>query len=55
MQIIALMPVRNEAWIIERTLRTLATFCDRIIVANQRSVDGTAEILARLGSGAWLV
>jgi glycosyltransferase involved in cell wall biosynthesis len=46
-QIIALMPVRNEAWIVERTLRTLSTFCDRIIVADQRSGDGTLEILKR--------
>jgi glycosyltransferase involved in cell wall biosynthesis len=47
MQMIALMPVRNEAWMVERTLRTLATFCDRIIVADQQSADGTPEILAR--------
>jgi glycosyltransferase involved in cell wall biosynthesis len=47
MRIIALMPVRNEAWILDRTLRTLASFCDVIIVADQRSTDGTRDILAR--------
>jgi glycosyltransferase involved in cell wall biosynthesis len=46
-QIIAMMPVRNEAWILERTLRTLTAFCDRVIVAEQRSTDATPEILAR--------
>ena len=46
-KIIALMPVRNEAWIIERTLRILATFCDHILVADQRSTDGTRQILKK--------
>ena len=41
------MPVRNEAWIIERTLRVLLTFCDHIIVADQSSVDGTRSILSK--------
>jgi len=50
MRIIALMPVRNEGWIIERTLRTLATFCDCIIVADQRSTDDTRTILAEFAS-----
>jgi glycosyltransferase involved in cell wall biosynthesis len=45
MRIIALMPVRNEAWILDRTLRTLSSFCDAIIVADQRSTDGTRDIL----------
>lgn len=45
MRIIALMPVRNEGWIIQRTLRSLATFCDAIIVADQRSTDDTRAIL----------
>jgi glycosyltransferase involved in cell wall biosynthesis len=45
MKIIALMPVKNEAWIIGRTLSVLARFCDHIIVADQRSTDGTSEIL----------
>ena len=47
MRIIALMPVRNEAWIIDRTIRVLSTFCDHIIVADQRSTDGTRQILER--------
>jgi glycosyltransferase involved in cell wall biosynthesis len=45
MKIISLMPVKNEAWIIGRTLSALATFCDHIIVADQGSTDGTLQIL----------
>jgi glycosyltransferase involved in cell wall biosynthesis len=50
MRIIALMPVRNEAWILERSLRTLDTFCDKIIVADQQSSDGTREILQKIAT-----
>jgi len=45
MKIIAVMPVRNEEWIIERTLRALSCFCDAIIVADQNSTDKTPAIL----------
>lgn len=44
-RIIALMPVRNEAWILDRNLQALSTFCDQIIVADQRSTDGTRALL----------
>lgn len=47
MKIIAFMLVRNEAWIIERTLTALSAFCDHIIVADQRSTDGTPPILQK--------
>jgi glycosyltransferase involved in cell wall biosynthesis len=47
MRIIALMPVRNESWIIESTLNVLSAFCDYIIVADQRSADGTSAILSK--------
>lgn len=45
-KIIALLPVRNEAWIIGRTLAALTAFCDHIIVADQSSTDGTLDILS---------
>lgn len=45
MRLIALMPVKNEKWIIERNLNTLVNFCDLIIIADQQSSDGTAEFL----------
>jgi glycosyltransferase involved in cell wall biosynthesis len=47
MRIIALMPVRNEDWILNQTLKTLCSFCDLIIVADQRSTDETDNILKR--------
>jgi hypothetical protein len=46
-RIIAMMPVRNEAWILNRTLQTLSEIADVIIVADQGSTDGTTDILRR--------
>jgi len=43
------MPVRNEAWIIGRTLKSLMMFCDLAIVADQQSNDGTREIIREYG------
>lgn len=48
MTVIAVTMVRDEADVIEATLRHTATQVDRIIVADNLSTDGTAEILARL-------
>ena len=47
MKIIALMPVKNESWIIQKTLYALTQFCDAIIVADQGSTDGTLDIVHR--------
>ena len=47
MKLIAVMPVKNEEWIIERTLETLSHWCDAIIVADQGSTDSTLEICRR--------
>ncbi|MBC8492255.1 MAG: glycosyltransferase family 2 protein [Chloroflexi bacterium] len=47
MKIIAVMPVRNEDWILERNLQTLSHFCDVIIVADQNSTDNTRQICKR--------
>ncbi len=47
MRIIALVPVRNEAWILDRTLRALSGICDVIIASDQRSTDATRDILTR--------
>jgi Glycosyl transferase family 2 len=44
MKVIALMPVRNEAWIIRHSLACLSTFCDVILVNDQNSEDATADI-----------
>jgi hypothetical protein len=47
MKIIALVPVRNEAWVLEHSLRCLSGFCDVVIMSDQTSTDGTREICRR--------
>ena len=44
MKIIVLIPVRNEEWILEKSLKTASLFADHIIVADQGSIDRTPEI-----------
>ena len=44
MKIIAILPVRNEAWIIRHTLTILEQICDVIILADGDSTDKTREI-----------
>lgn len=44
MQLIALMPVRNEARILSTTLKCLDQFCDQIIISDHSSTDSTREI-----------
>ncbi len=46
-KVIALLPVRNEAWILEHTLSALSGFCDVIIVSDQGSSDGSQDICRR--------
>ena len=45
MRLIALMPVRNEAWILGLSLRVALRWCDGIVVLDHASTDGTAGIL----------
>ena len=47
MKTIALLPVRNEAWILENSLECLSGFCDVIIVSDQNSEDASREICRR--------
>lgn len=46
-RIVAIVPIRNEEWILEKTLATLSLVCDDIIVSDQRSSDRTPEICLR--------
>lgn len=45
--IIAITPVRNEAWVIDAYLASTSTWADIIIVADQHSTDGTRDIIKR--------
>jgi hypothetical protein len=44
MKIIALLPIKNEATVLDGTLRFLSSFCDHIIIADQQSVDSSRSI-----------
>ncbi len=45
--IICLTPVKNEAWILERFLACASLWADLIILADQNSDDGSAEVAKR--------
>lgn len=47
-RIIAIVLVKNEDIFIERVLRNILEFCDKIIVADHCSTDGTSDILKNL-------
>ena len=54
MKVIALLPVKNEAWVLEHTLASLSGFCDVILINDQQSTDGTREIAARFPKAVWI-
>lgn len=45
--IIVVTPVRNEAWIMDAFLTCVSSWADHIILADQRSNDGTREIASQ--------
>jgi hypothetical protein len=45
--VICLTPVKNESWILERFLACASLWADHILVAEQGSTDGSAQIAAR--------
>ena len=47
MKIIALLPVRNEAWVLPHSLACLSAFCDVVMVNDQDSEDESREICRR--------
>lgn len=45
MRIVGIMLVRNEDLFVEQALRNVLPFCDEMLIADNRSTDGTGEIL----------
>jgi glycosyltransferase involved in cell wall biosynthesis len=45
MKLVAIMPVRNENWVLGLSLRAALKWCDAAVVLNHASTDGTADIL----------
>jgi hypothetical protein len=48
MRIVAIMPVRNEAWVLGFTARALLRWVDELVILDHASTDGTRGILQQL-------
>lgn len=48
MKLIGIMPVRNEDWILNLSLRALLMWCDEAVVLDHASTDETRKILGRI-------
>lgn len=48
MQVVGISLVRNEDRFVRRALSNVASFCDRLLVADHMSTDGTPEVLRDL-------
>jgi hypothetical protein len=46
-RIIALLPVRNEAWVLAQSLACLAGFCDAVLVSDEGSEDASRDVCGR--------
>ena len=47
MRTIAMLPVRNDAWVLPHSLACLSGFCDHILVGDRQSDDELRAICAR--------
>ena len=54
MKVIALLPVKNEAWVLEHTLQCLSSFSDIILVNDQQSSDGSRDVACRFPKAVWI-
>lgn len=46
-RIIVLTPIRNESWILDNFIKSVLLWADCLVVSDQLSTDGSAEILSR--------
>jgi hypothetical protein len=53
-RVIALLPIKNEAWVLEHTLACLSSFCDVVLVNDQQSQDRSREIGRRFPKVVWI-
>jgi len=54
MKVIALLPVKNEAWVLEHTLACLSGFCDVILINDQQSTDASRAIAQGFPKVVWI-
>src|SRR5581483_483279 len=54
MKVIALLPIKNEAWVLEHTLTCLSGFCDVILIHDQQSHDDSRAIARRFPKAVWI-
>ena len=47
MKIITLVPVKNESWVLDFSLKNFSLFSDEIIILNDNSTDNSCEIAAK--------
>lgn len=50
MNLVGIMPARNEEWILGLSLRAALMWCDSVVVLNHASTDGTGKILEQLAA-----
>jgi len=55
MKVIVVMPVRNEEWILEKSLKAASYFADHIIVGDQGSIDRTPGICKKFPKVVYLI
>jgi glycosyltransferase involved in cell wall biosynthesis len=53
MRVIGMMRVKNEARWIARAVRSIQPLCDRVVVFDDNSTDGTPDIARGLGAYLW--
>ena len=50
MKVIALLPFKNEEWVLKSYLYSVSQICDQIIAIDDESIDGSSKILEDSGA-----